>query len=122
MIKLTLDLTLRKQIHWRATEVQLSVSQFLADNLALHVGRQDLVYALGQGSLLTFRQTDLDPQSPHVIVRCHEEVYTELLKKAQNRGQKVATYIGDYCARLVDGDDTADLEFASYQEVLATSA
>lgn len=121
MIYLTLDLEVRRQIHSRATDSKLSVSQFLADHLALHVGRPDLVYALGQGTLMSFRSTDFDPQSPATIVRCLEEVYQLLRQEAQARGLRVATHVAAFCTRLVNDEAQTDDQYG-YQEVLATSA
>lgn len=121
-IYLTLDLEVRRQIHSRATDSKLSVSQFLADHLALHVGRPDLVYALGQGTLLSFRPSDFDPKSPATIVRCLEEVYQLLRAEAQQRGLRVATYVAIFCTRLINDDLQQTDDRYGYQEVLATSA
>jgi hypothetical protein len=120
-IFLTLDLEVRRQIHSRATDSKLSVSQFLADHLALHVGRPDLVYALGQGTLMSFRSTDFDPRSPATIVRCLEEVYALLRQAAQQRGIRVTTYVAGFCTRLVNDEAQTEDQYG-YQEVLATSA
>lgn len=120
-IFLTLDLEVRRQIHSRATDSKLSVSQFLADHLALHVGRPDLVYALGQGTLMSFRSTDFDPRSPATIVRCLEEVYALLRQAAQQRGIRVTTYVAGFCTRLANDEAQTEDQYG-YQEVLATSA
>jgi hypothetical protein len=120
-IYLTLDLEVRRELHSRATDSTLGLSQFLADHLALHVGRPDLVYALGQGTLMSFRGTHFDPKSPATIVRCLEEVYQLLREQAQLRGLRVTTYVADFCSRLVNDSAEAD-EHYGYQEELATTA
>lgn len=121
-MKLTLDLDVRNQIHCLATDSRMCLSQFLADHLALHVERPDLVYALGQGTLLGFRPGFVDPLSPNVIVRCPVEVYELLTEEAKRHGQKVASYVADFCTDLARGDTASRNRDYGYQEVLATSA
>ena len=121
-MKLTLDLDVRKQIHCLATDARMGMSQFLADHLALHVGRPDLAYALGQTTLVGFRPVGVDPHSPNVIVRCPVAVYELIVEAAQRRGQKPASYVANFCTDLARGDvESRDRDYG-YQEVLATSA
>jgi hypothetical protein len=121
-MKLTIDLSVRRQIHCLATDARMSVSQYLADHLALHVGRPDLVYTLGGPPLVRFRPTNVDPESPNVIVRCPVAVYQILVEEAKRRGQKVANYVADFCTDLARGDAVPRDRDYGYQEVLATSA
>lgn len=119
-IKFTLDSMTRKEIYCRATELQLSVSQFLADHLALHVGRPDLVYALGQDTLKVGAPLpEVPPRSPYTFVRCHEEVHAQLVTRAREQC-KLSSYVAGFCRELVGG--IPQTQPVGYQEVLATSA
>lgn len=113
------DLEVRREIHSLATDAKLSVSVYVANHLARHVGRPDLVEAPSP----RFRATIFDPNVKTVTIRCHKDIHQELVKKAARAGyQAPATYVIDFVTELAkSGGAATEINYA-YQEELLTSA
>lgn len=118
-LKLSLDAPVRIGIISQASEFGLCASQYIADRLALHVERPDLVRELGQGVLASVF-AEPDSNSPHTTVRCDVEVYALIAKRATDVGRTPTTYVADFCAGLVSGAGAAASTYG-YQEVLAAT-
>lgn len=114
-----IDLEVRRKIHSLATDSRLSVSQFVANQLALHVGLTDLV----EHPSPRFRPAMFDPDVKTVTIRCDKAVHEQLVAKATHAGyQAPSTYVVDFIIRLAkSGGMPAEIEYA-YQEELLTSA
>lgn len=121
-----IDLDVRREIHTLATDSKLTLSQFVADHLALHVGRPDLVEALGKGGAERFKARLFDPDVKTLTIRCPKAIHTAIVEKAAHSGYRApATYVIDFVNRLSRrGGSTvaaSEMEYA-YQEELLTSA
>lgn len=123
-LKLELDKPVRLGIASKATDFGLTVSQYVADRLALHVDRPDLVRELGQGTLASITagsdpNSRLDPNARWTMVRCHELVYAEIQARASKLGQSPVTYVETFCKELVSPEAANDPY--GYQEVFAAT-
>lgn len=121
-----IDLAVRREIHTLATDSKLTVSQFVADHLALHVGRPDLVEALGKGESGRFKARLFDPDVKTLTIRCPKAIHAAIVEKAAHSGYRApATYVIDFITRLAKNGGAAvgasEMEYA-YQEELLTSA
>lgn len=121
-----IDLDVRREIHTLATNSKLTVNQFVADHLALHVGRPDLVEALGKGQSGRFKARLFDPEVKTLTIRCPMELRAAIAEKAARCGTRYpATYVIDFVNKLAkNGGATvgaSEMEYA-YQEELLTSA
>ncbi|WP_264922813.1 hypothetical protein [Mycobacteroides chelonae] len=118
-LKLSLDAPVRTGIATRASGFGMGASQYVADILAIHVGRPDLVRELGQGVLSSVPATT-ETNSRNTTVRCDVEVYALVAERAGNVGLTPTTYVADFCTALVNGNGGA-AENYGYQEVLAAT-
>lgn len=118
-LKLSLDAPVRIGIASQASGFGLGASQYVADLLAIHVGRPDLVRELGQGVLASVPATP-DKNSRYTTVRCDVEVYALVAERAGKVGLPPTTYVADFCTALVNGSDGTN-EAYGYQEVLAAT-
>ncbi|OKH62493.1 hypothetical protein EB74_16465 [Mycobacterium sp. SWH-M5] len=117
------DLAVRRRIHALATDSRLGVSQYVANQLALHVGRPDLVEAPSA----RFRAKKFDPDVKTVTIRCHNDVGRAVAEQAAHAGYPAAaTYVIDFVVSLAKNGSAAEVEPAgveyAYQEELLTSA
>ncbi len=117
-LKLSLDSFVRNGIASQASEFGLSASQYVADRLAIHVGRPDLVRELGQGILASLTPAT-DTNSRNTTVRCDVEVYGLVCERASDVGQTPTTYVAVFCTELVNGGHKVGAY--GYQEVLAAT-
>lgn len=118
-LKLSLDTPIRIGIASQASGFGLCASQYVADRLAIHVGRPELVRELGQGVLASV-PAPADTNSRNMTVRCDIEVYALVAERAGNVGLPPTTYVAEFCAGLVNGGGVAN-EGYGYQEVLAAT-
>ena len=119
----TLSPAVRTELVNRAHNASVPLSGYLADHLALHVGRPDLVRHLGQGELLKGRLPEHQAAHPATIstlIRVDETVHRELHSRALTDGIALATYVTRWCERHARNGTDATLR--GVQEVLAVTA
>lgn len=117
-LKLSLDPQVRIGIASQASEFGLCASQYVADRLAIHVGRPDLVRELGQGVLASVAFSP-DTTSRNTTVRCDVEVYALVAERAAAVGRTPTTYVAEFCIDLIS--DGGPVNTYGYQEVLAAT-
>ncbi|BBN50933.1 hypothetical protein [Mycobacterium avium] len=88
------------------------LSPYLADVLAIHVGREDLVAELGQRQSLPLDQDTDDLLAPYpgrrtlVQTRPHREVWTAVHERQKSAGvSSVSQYVADVLAMHVGRED-----------------
>ncbi|SID58953.1 Uncharacterised protein [Mycobacteroides abscessus subsp. abscessus] len=119
-LKLSLDAPVRIGIIAQASKFGLCASQYIADRLAIHVERPDLVRELGQSVLASvFAEPESASGSRNTTVRCDVNVYALVAKRAADVGRTPTTYVAEFCAGLVSGADPVSTY--GYQEVLAAT-
>ncbi|MBE5502707.1 Uncharacterised protein [Mycobacteroides abscessus subsp. abscessus] len=94
----------------------LSVSQYIADLLAAHVGRPDLVRDLRQTTIPYLDDLNVVVDDDrNVGPRVHIDVYQVIAKAAADRGISMSQYVSAVCDAHVAG---RELPTANQQEVL----
>ncbi|ART74374.1 hypothetical protein BTO20_37790 (plasmid) [Mycobacterium dioxanotrophicus] len=114
-----IELAVRREIHSLATDSKLSVSQFVANHLAMHAGLPEFV----EQPSPRFRPTQFAPDVKTVTIRCHNDVRARVAMKAAHAGYHApAPYVVDFVTQLAkNGGVATEIEYA-YQEELLTSA
>lgn len=115
----------RAELVRRADEARVPLSGYLADHLAIHVGRPDLVRHLNNVGVRTVDRPAANqaahPTTGATVARIDEPVHAELQRLATSTGLKhVAVYITSWCENHVEGRDDAPI--GSAQEELAVIA
>lgn len=101
-------LAVRAAVHARATAANLPDSQYLADVLALHVGRPDLVRDLDRQGGLELSPDPLPPTSPVpplLQTRPPRPVWEAVRSRAAAAGLSAAAYLADVAALHVGRPD-----------------
>lgn len=112
----------RAELVARAERAQVPLSGYLADHLAVHVGREDLVRHLNNVGVRSVDRPApnlaADPATMVTMVRVDLAVYTELQRLAVASGfKKVGPYVSAWCDNHV-ADCPSDV-IGNRQEVLA---
>lgn len=100
---------LRQAVHTCATAAGLPISQYLADVLAIHVGRPDLVRDLGQREGLELGTHPSSsrplPRAPVLQTRPPRAVWEAVHTLAAAAGLSAAQYLADVAAEHVGRPD-----------------
>lgn len=115
----------RAEIVRRAAEAGVPVSGYLADHLAIHVGRPDLVRHLNNVGIRTVDRPAASqaahPNTGATVARVDEPVHIELHRLATSTGLKhIAAYVSTWCETHVSA--STDTQIGHRQEELAVIA
>lgn len=121
----TLPPAVRAELVARAAAASVPLSGYLADHLAMHVGREDLVRHLNNVGLSTVDRPAASqaahPETGATVLRVDEPVHLELQRLATAAGMNfVAAYVTAWCTNHVAESPRAHI--GNHQEELAVIA